>query len=197
MSDVFGLTSGLQVLIDAGVVRQFTAANGEELPPQYRDPDRYWVSSHRFVLTPGINTSLVPAAQRPRSYDDLLAPAWKDKIIWKQNDLSGAPGFIGNVLTFMGEERGMDEHQDGQCQRPRHPRPGDRGRASTRLADFQPSCRDQRREGRAGQLAAPESGDRHAPSGGPDQKCAASQCAAAIHRLHDRQGRPANFPEGE
>src|SRR3954454_24152528 len=38
ISDVFGLTSGLQVLIDAGVVRQFTAANGDELPPQYRDP---------------------------------------------------------------------------------------------------------------------------------------------------------------
>jgi iron(III) transport system substrate-binding protein len=108
MSDVFGLTSGLQVLIDAGVVRQFTAANGDELPAQYRDPDRYWVSSHRFVLTPGINTSLVPAAQRPKSYDDLLAPYWKDKIIWKQNDLSGGPGFIGNVLTFMGEARGMD-----------------------------------------------------------------------------------------
>ena len=33
MSDVFGLTSGLQVLIDAGVVQQFTAANGDELPP--------------------------------------------------------------------------------------------------------------------------------------------------------------------
>ena len=108
MSDVFGLTSGLQVLIDAGVVRQFSAANGDELPPQYRDPDRYWVSSHRFVLTPGINTSLVPPAQRPKSYDDLLAPYWKDKIIWKQNDLSGGPGFIGNVLTFMGEARGMD-----------------------------------------------------------------------------------------
>ncbi len=107
-SDVFGLTSGLQVLVEAGVVRQFTAANGEELPPQYRDPDHYWVSSHRFVLTPGLNTSLVPAAQRPKTYDDLLAPYWKDKIIWKQNDLSGAPGFIGNVLTFMGETRGMD-----------------------------------------------------------------------------------------
>ena len=108
MSDVFGLTSGLQVLIDAGVVRQFTAANGDELPAGYRDPDRYWVSSHRFVLTPGVNTSLVPAAQRPKTYDDLLAPYWKDKIIWKQNDLSGGPGFIGNVLISMGEARGMD-----------------------------------------------------------------------------------------
>jgi iron(III) transport system substrate-binding protein len=108
MSDVFGLTSGLQVLKEAGVVRRFSSANGAELPPQYRDPDGYWVSSHLFVLTPGINTSLVPVAQRPKTYDDLLKPMWKDKMAMKPNDLSGATGFIGNVLTFMGEERGMD-----------------------------------------------------------------------------------------
>jgi len=107
MADVFGLTSGMEILIEAGVARQFTAANAEELPPQYRDPERYWVSSNLFILTPGLNTTLVPAAQRPKSYDDLLAPYWKDKMAWKMNDLSGGPGFIGNVLTSMGEARGM------------------------------------------------------------------------------------------
>jgi iron(III) transport system substrate-binding protein len=107
IADVFGLTSAMEVLIAAGAVRQFTASNAEELPPQYRDPDRYWVSSHLFVLTPGLNTSLVPSAQRPKSYDDLLLPYWKGRMAWKINDLSGGPGFIGNVLAHMGEERGM------------------------------------------------------------------------------------------
>ena len=107
-ADVFGLTSGLQVLVEAGAVKQFTTVNGSELPPQYRDPDRYWVSSHLYVLTPALNTDLVPASQRPKTYEDLLAPTWKDKIVWKPNDLSGATGFIGNILISMGEERGMD-----------------------------------------------------------------------------------------
>ncbi|MGH6769996.1 MAG: ABC transporter substrate-binding protein [Xanthobacteraceae bacterium] len=107
-SDVFGLTSGLHVLIDAGAVRQFTAANGNELPPQYRDPNRHWVSSHRYVMTPALNTSLVPAAQRPKTFDDLLTPYWKDKMVWKPNDLSGAPGFIGNTLLSRGDQQGMD-----------------------------------------------------------------------------------------
>jgi iron(III) transport system substrate-binding protein len=49
----------------------------------------------------------VPAAQRPKTYDDLLLPYWKDRMVWKMNDLSGGPGFVGNVLTSMGEERGM------------------------------------------------------------------------------------------
>jgi ABC-type Fe3+ transport system substrate-binding protein len=107
MADVFGLTSGMEILIESGVVRSFTAANADELPPQYRDPDRYWVSSHLYVMAPGYNTGLVPAAQRPKTYDDLLAPHWKDRLVWKMNDMSGGPGFIGNVLTHMGEERGM------------------------------------------------------------------------------------------
>ncbi len=107
-SDIFGLNTGLEVLIAAGAARQFTTANGEELPPRYRDPDHYWVSSHLFVITPALNTDLVPPAQRPHSYEDLLAPYWKDKMVWKPNDLTGAPGFIGNILITMGEARGMD-----------------------------------------------------------------------------------------
>jgi iron(III) transport system substrate-binding protein len=107
-ADVFGMTTGLEVLIKAGIARQFTAVNGEELPPRYRDPDHYWLSSNLFVLEPGFNTALVPLAQRPKNYDDLLAPYWKDKIAMKPNDMSGASGLVANVLTFMGEERGME-----------------------------------------------------------------------------------------
>lgn len=106
-SDVFGLTSGFHVLVDAGAVRQFSTSNSDELPPRYRDPNRYWVATHVYVMTPGLNTSLVPAAQRPKSYDDLLLPYWRDKMVWKPNDMSGATGFVGNILTAMGEERGM------------------------------------------------------------------------------------------
>jgi iron(III) transport system substrate-binding protein len=108
MSDIFGLNTGLEVLIAAGAARQFTTANGEELPARYRDPNHYWVSSHLFVITPALNTDLVPAAQRPHTYDDLLTSYWKDKMVWKPNDLTGAPGFIGNVLITMGEARGME-----------------------------------------------------------------------------------------
>ena len=76
MSDVFGLTSGMEVLLDAGAVAQFKAANANDLPTQYRDPNSYWVASHIYVMEPGFNTSLVPAAQRPedlrRSSDAVL-----------------------------------------------------------------------------------------------------------------------------
>lgn len=107
-ADVFGLTSGLQPLIAAGAVRKFTPANAADISAQFRDPDNYWVSTNYYVMTPAVNTDLVPQQDRPGTYEDLLDPKWKDKMVWKPNDLSGAPGFIANVLRTMGDDKGMD-----------------------------------------------------------------------------------------
>jgi len=107
-ADLFGLTSGLKALVDGGVLRRFDPPNAAALAPQFRDADHWWVSSNYYVMTPAVNTDLVAEKDRPKSYDDLLDARWSDKIVWKPNDVSGAPGFIGNVLRSMGEDRGMD-----------------------------------------------------------------------------------------
>jgi iron(III) transport system substrate-binding protein len=116
-ADVFSMTSGLQAAIDAGAVRQFDVSNAADLPPQFKDPKRYWVSSNYYVMTPAINTELVAKADVPHSFEDLLLPKWKDKIVWKPNDMSGAPGFIANVLRTMGDDKGMDYLKKLQGQR--------------------------------------------------------------------------------
>jgi ABC-type Fe3+ transport system substrate-binding protein len=107
-ADVFGLTSGLQSLIDGGAVRKFTPANAGDIPAQFQDPNHYWISTNYYVMTPAVNTDLVAEKDRPKTFEDLLDPRWKDKMVWKPNDLSGAPGFIGNVLRTMGDDKGMD-----------------------------------------------------------------------------------------
>ncbi len=55
-----------------------------------------------------MNTDLVKPADRPKTYDDLLDPKWTGKMVWRRNDLTGASGFVGNVLMSMGEEKGME-----------------------------------------------------------------------------------------
>ncbi len=107
-ADVFGLTSGLKALIDAGAVRKFDAVGAAAIPAEFKDAGKYWVSSNFYVMTPAVNTNLVPEADRPKTYEDLLAPRWNDKMVWKPNDTSGGPGFIGNVLRTMGDDKGMD-----------------------------------------------------------------------------------------
>ena len=105
--DGFSMATGFSSMVRAGIVRKAELRNAAALMPQFRDPDGYWVSSNYYVLTPGVNTELVPVAERPKTYDDLLHPRWRGKMAWKPNDMSGAPGFIGNVLVSMGDEKGL------------------------------------------------------------------------------------------
>jgi ABC-type Fe3+ transport system substrate-binding protein len=107
VGDMVSLTTGVHSLIEGGVTRPYTSPDVMALAPVYRDATNFWVSPYYYVMAPGINTTLVKAEDRPKTYDDLLLPKWKGKMVWKPNDTSGAPGFIGNILTSMGEERGM------------------------------------------------------------------------------------------
>ncbi len=106
-ADVWSMATGRSSLIEGGLVERFTTENTEALPAEYRDRNGYWASTNMIVLGPALNTTLVPASERPRTYEDLLAPKWRGKLVWKPNDVTGAWGFIGNILTNLGEERGI------------------------------------------------------------------------------------------
>lgn len=106
-ADVWNLTTGLKSLIDAGGAAKFDVPSAAANPQAYKDPNGYWVATNIYVNTLGYNTRLVPAKDAPKTYEDLLAPKWKGKMAWKPNDPSGAVGFIGNILTSWGEEKGM------------------------------------------------------------------------------------------
>jgi ABC-type Fe3+ transport system substrate-binding protein len=106
--DVFDGTSNAEPLKDAGLVVKWTPKGLDAYPTEYRDPDGYWVATHLYFLTPGINTSLVSKKDAPKTFEDLLDPKWKGKLAWSpRSSTSGAAGFIGNILTTMGDDKGM------------------------------------------------------------------------------------------
>ena len=107
VADVFTTSLGIEELIQAGAIRQFHAESATDLPAKFKDIHGFWVADRVYILGPAINTNLVPGADRPKTFDDLLAPKWAGKIAWRPNNLTGAPGFIGNILLTMGEEKGM------------------------------------------------------------------------------------------
>jgi hypothetical protein len=104
---VWSTASGLSSLIANRIVTPFATENSAALPAEFRDPEGYWAATNMIVLGLAANTTLVAANERPRSYDDLLQPTWRGKLVWKPNDITGAWGFIGNILTSMGEEKGL------------------------------------------------------------------------------------------
>ena len=108
-ADIFDGTSPTPALKRQGLVEQWIPPSAELLPAQYRDRDKYWAASNLYVLTPGFNTELVPKGTEPKTYQDLLDPKWKGKMVWNSaSQTSAGPGFIGTILADMGEEKGMN-----------------------------------------------------------------------------------------
>ena len=108
LADVFTTSLGIEALVKSGAARKFRSAAADALPDGFKDPNGFWVADRVYVLEPAVNTNLVAEADYPKSLSDLLAPKWAGKIVWRPNNLTGATGFIGNVLLGMGEDKGMD-----------------------------------------------------------------------------------------
>ncbi len=107
-ADVFDGTTTVVPLKKEGYVLKWLPESAKDYPKQYKDPDGYWIATNIYVLTPAFNTQLVTRGMEPRTFAALLDPKWRSRMVWDATEsLSAGPGFVGIVLTEMGEERGM------------------------------------------------------------------------------------------
>ena len=106
-ADIWHMVEGVGPLIEAGIAVPFDLPSAKGMPAAYADPNRRWVTTNLAVRSLAYNTTLVPPAQAPRSYADLIEPRFKGKFAWNPNSVSGAYGFIGTVLKHMGEDKGV------------------------------------------------------------------------------------------
>lgn len=81
--------------------RYITQANA--LYPKDFKEEGYWTTVYYNPYVVGYNTRLVPVRMLPRTYDDLLAPQWKGKMMMEGTK---ADWFAG-MLQIMGQERGL------------------------------------------------------------------------------------------
>jgi iron(III) transport system substrate-binding protein len=107
-ADVFDGISNMVPLKRAGIAVRYVPAEAARYPADLKDRDGYWIAILLYVFVPGINTTLVSKDAAPRSYQDLLDPKWRAKMVWNPNSIAGAIGFVGNSLISMGEARGME-----------------------------------------------------------------------------------------
>jgi iron(III) transport system substrate-binding protein len=92
-------------LKQAGIVQPFRSPVLESFPAELQDPDRmsgtYRMAYHGIAY----NTKLVSEAEAPKSYEDLLDPKWKGRIVWNDSQETGGPLLITYLRRNWGEEK--------------------------------------------------------------------------------------------
>jgi len=88
--------SSYEALKDKGVLLQFTPAEAEALPTEFRDPDGYYYAGRLICMVVGYNAEVEP---KPTGWKDLLNPAYKGKIGMATPVKSGAALATVGALT--------------------------------------------------------------------------------------------------
>ncbi|MEE2040552.1 extracellular solute-binding protein [Nocardiopsis sp. CT-R113] len=67
-------------LVGAGVLRSHVPEGSEDVPEELRDPDGAWTTVHTGTIAFIVNEDHLDGAPVPTSWDDLLDPAYEDKV---------------------------------------------------------------------------------------------------------------------
>jgi ABC-type Fe3+ transport system substrate-binding protein len=109
LSDVFDGTGTTAPLKRAGLVMKWLPDEAKSWPKELIDAEGYWVATNFFVNTVGINTNLVPPAQEPKTWDDVLDPKWKGRMaMGSSKSASAGPGMVGLMFKTRGEKDGRE-----------------------------------------------------------------------------------------
>jgi iron(III) transport system substrate-binding protein len=92
--------------IKGGAVQSFYSPSVAEFLPQHQDPNALWAPTRFVYYGIAYNTRQVTAAEAPKTFEDILNPKWKGKMVWVASLDSAAPLFAQNVMRTMGEKAG-------------------------------------------------------------------------------------------
>ena len=69
----------------------------------FKDKEGYWTSAYHNASIIAYNTSLLKPADLPKSYDDLLDPKWKGKMLMDSRETE----WYASMLQVLGREKGQ------------------------------------------------------------------------------------------
>lgn len=108
VADVVEGTGVGEAVIQAGFVQPYKTPAIEKIPAIHRDPNSLWTATRLSYFGVGYNTKTVSADAVPKTYEDLLDPRWKGKMVWHLGSASGAALFVSNLRLKWGDEKTRD-----------------------------------------------------------------------------------------
>ncbi len=97
----------------SGVLARYAPQSNSSYPQEFKQ-DGYWTTVYYNPYVTAFNTRLVPAGELPKTYEDLLNPKWKGKLLLEGTK---ADWFAG-MMEIMGQERGLKFMRDLAKQQP-------------------------------------------------------------------------------
>jgi iron(III) transport system substrate-binding protein len=91
-----------------GYIQAFQSPELAAYPKEYLDPDNLLAPTRFAYQGIGYNTKMVKDEEAPQTYEDLLDPKWRGKMIWSTSSDTGGPFFISHIRKIMGEDKALD-----------------------------------------------------------------------------------------
>src|SRR5438132_7324570 len=83
------------LLKEKKLLMRYTPAGVDAFPPGFKDRDGYYYGLRATVNVIAYNSKVIPAAEAPRTWKDLLDPKWKGKLV------TAHPGYSGVIATHV------------------------------------------------------------------------------------------------
>ena len=83
------------LLKDKKLLTKYAPAGVDRFPAAFKDKDGYHYGLRATVNVIAYNSKIVPAAEAPRTWKDLLDPKWKGKLV------TAHPGYSGVIATHV------------------------------------------------------------------------------------------------
>jgi len=83
------------LLKEKKLLMKYTPAGVEKFPPGFKDRDGYHYGLRATVSVIGYNPKVIPPAEAPKTWKDLLDPKWKGKMV------TAHPGYSGIIATHV------------------------------------------------------------------------------------------------
>jgi iron(III) transport system substrate-binding protein len=99
--EIAGVTG--HILKRDGVFAKYTSPESRFYPDSVKDPDQTWTSFFINTHVLVYNTSLVKKEELPRTFQEIINPKWKDKIVMSEDF-----DIYGMMLKVMGRDKGLD-----------------------------------------------------------------------------------------
>jgi ABC-type Fe3+ transport system substrate-binding protein len=106
VADVYESSGIAGPTMKAGVAQAYTSPSAAKYAPQHKNKDHFYVASRLSYFGMAFNTRQFAEKDVPQTYDDLLAPKWKDKLSWRSGSDTGSELFMATILKQKGDKEG-------------------------------------------------------------------------------------------